>query len=49
MIRAYRFNLSPREALANYMFDNISNAELVSRNDVYQGGDTVTKEGLEGK
>ena len=49
MIRAYRQDLSPRQALDNYMFDNASDVNLLSRNDVYGTSSEVTYTGMQGK
>jgi hypothetical protein len=49
MIRAYRFDITPKEALDNYMFDNLENSALISRNDVYKNSAVVTYAGLQGK
>lgn len=46
MIRAYRQDLSPRQALDNYMFDNASDVNLLSRNDVYGTSSEVTYTGM---
>ena len=48
-IRAYRQDLSPKQALDNYMFDNISNVDLISRNDVYGDSSEITYSGMSGK
>lgn len=48
-IRAYRQNISPKQALDNYIFDNISDSALVSRNDVYGNSSTITYAGVQGK
>lgn len=40
-IRAYRTDIQVKQALANYMFDNLDNAELLSRNDVYGNQNTI--------
>jgi len=42
MIRAYRKDLLPKEELNNYMFDNITNTDLISRNDVYGNNAEIT-------
>ena len=49
MIRAYRFDITPKEALDNYMFDNLENSALISRNDVYKNSAVITYAGLQGK
>jgi len=49
MIRAYRFDMSPKQELDNYMFDNVDNINLISRNDIYGQSATVTYDGLLGK
>ena len=49
MIRAYRQDLSPKQALDNYMFDNASDVNLLSRNDIYGSSATVTYTGMQGK
>jgi hypothetical protein len=48
-IRAYRFALSPKQALNNYMFDNSSDVALLSRNDIYGNGAYVTYNGVYSK
>lgn len=48
-IRAYRQDISPKQALDNYIFDNISDASLVSRNDVYGNSSSITYAGMQGK
>lgn len=48
-IRAYRQDISPKQALDNYMFDNISNSSLISRNDVYGNSSSITYAGMQGK
>lgn len=40
-IRAYRTDIEVKQALSNYMFDNLSNPQLLSRNDVYRSTNTV--------
>ena len=35
MIRAYRYALTVKQALSNYMFDNANDVSLLSRNDIY--------------
>lgn len=49
MIRAYRFDISPKQELDNYMFDNVDDINLISRNDVYGQSATITYGGLLGK
>lgn len=49
MIRAYRFDISPKQELDNYMFDNADDINLISRNDVYGQSATITYDGLLGK
>ena len=48
-IRAYRQDISPKQALDNYMFDNISDSSLISRNDVYGNSSSITYAGMQGK
>lgn len=48
-IRAYRTDISPKQELDNYMFDNISDASLISRNDVYGNSSIITYSGMQGK
>lgn len=48
-IRAYRQDISPKQALDNYMFDNISDSSLISRNDIYDNSSTITYAGMQGK
>jgi len=40
-IRAYRTDIEVKQALSNYMFDNLNNPQLLSRNDVYRNTNTV--------
>ena len=49
MIRAYRQKLTPKQCLDNYMFDNPSNIELLSRNDVYGILGNITKDKMSEK
>lgn len=48
-IRAYRQDLSPKQALDNYLFDNATNTDLISRNDVYGDSSEITYAGMSGK
>lgn len=48
-IRCYRTDITPKQALENYMFDNISNSSLISRNDIYGNSSTITYQGMQGK
>ena len=40
-IRAYRSDIEVKQALANYMYDNLDNADLLSRNDLYGNQNTI--------
>lgn len=48
-IRAYRFNITPKQELDNYMFDNVDDINLISRNDIYGQNSSITYDGLLGK
>ena len=48
-IRAYRQDISPKQALDNYMFDNIGDSALISRNDIYGTSSSITYAGMQGK
>jgi len=49
MIRAYRFDITPKQALDNFMFDNVDDINLISRNDIYGQSSEITYTGLLGK
>lgn len=40
-IRAYRNAIQVKQALSNYMFDNLDDADLLSRNDLYGNQSTI--------
>ena len=40
-LRAYRSDVQVKQMLANYMFDNFDNADLLSRNDLYGNQNTI--------
>lgn len=41
MIRAYRYALTTKQALSNYMFDNANDVNLLSRNDIYGNSSVI--------
>ena len=49
MIRAYRYDIPAKSELDNYMFDNVDDIDLISRNDIYGQSSSITYDGVLGK